>query len=772
MKSKNKKNESKPDLTNQQNSENKKINESNYQVAEGIIQSILDKIIAITIRKSQVGIIEQNYGDFCFDDFKHQLTSLFESNFINYTDDIEHTEKKILWDTEFPKENTWVELPEPGCQEMDRYESYHINYIETKKEEITPKNENNDLKKEEKNVKKDNKIPKRDSIPNTNENLNLVDKELIIENDIIPECSVIEEDNSKNIMSESIANEIKNDVVSENENIINEEKISEKLNIKESSIKNEPLIEQNNKNINNNKSSDNITNTENINKNISPNTNNENNENIIKENINNENINNNENNENINNADENNVNTLTKSKKIPLINFPSYDIPNIFEDYNHDRLAPVNVEFLRREREELIIKKQNEIKIKEAEQKLAKKAEEAEKVKKKLIDTNRLTFDSNGNIIRYRPYKFDNIVRDFLITRNTIKGISTDRTNNINNTQNKKRKNYLSSAKDKKIEEIVIKNNIDDGNNNNNQKNNFFNEKEKEKFIPSGSNFQIISPNTGVVIKENGLFKEGDRDFGKYFNKYSIQNYDKMLNDYVPMQNLTMLKNRIGDMQNSITEVNNSNDTKNLDDNISNTEILNNPLLINNEQSSSFIEKDDKISSNRKSIGGSAINININMNSNNSIPLLSSSNMNSINFKNLESYNSLNLENSIIMKKLGTGSLKLELDSLKDLTDLNPDNAKSSKRYNIFGKNYQKYNKNLKTEKNVFSEFNKKIIKNKGWGNEIITEIKPDKVADSKFVYARHHTKQQVLRELGSSILNGVKIRLPRDRKVDLNTNI
>ena len=749
MKNKNtKKDESKPDLENVQNAgeelNSNKVYETNYQITEGIVKSILDKIISVTVRKSQVKIVEEQFGEFCFNDFKHQFTSLFESNFINYTDDIEHTEKKILWDAEYPIENTWVELQEPGCQEMDRYESYHINYIENKKEEISPITENNDLaKKEPKRIKKDSKFPKKDSIANMDENLNLLDKELIIANGVIPECSVIEEDNSKSIMSESIAAEIKNEIVnvSDDENIIAEEKIPEKMNIKPAKPSPKKKESLNELNKNNNNELNNNVNEVNIVNNTSPNT-------------------------NANNA--NNVNTLTKSKKMPLINFPSYDIPNIFEDYNHDKLAPVNVEYLRREREELIIKRQNEMKQKEAEKKIVKKTEEVEKVKKKLIDTNRLTFDSNGNIIHYRPYKFDNIIRDFLITRNTIKG-PIEKTMNPNITQNKKKKN-LSSVKDKKIEEVIK--NTEGGSNNNNVKQ-FFDDKEKEKFIPSGSNFQIISPNTGVRIKESGLFKEGDRDFGKYFKKYSIQDYDKMLNDYVPLQNLTMLKKSFGENQQSTTEINNSTDTKNLVSNISNTDILNNPLLINNEQSSSFIEKDDKLPSNRisrKSIGNSAINININMNSNNN-PFMISSNMNSVNFKNLESYNSLNFDNSIVMKKLGTGSLKLELDTLKDLSELNPQHAKSNKRYNIFGKNFQKSNKNLTTEKNVFSEFNKNIIRNTGWGNDIAgSNLKPDKVGDSK-VYARHHTKQQVLRELGSSILNGVKIRLPRDRKVDLITN-
>ena len=38
--------------------------------------------------------------------------------------------------------------------------------------------------------------------------------------------------------------------------------------------------------------------------------------------------------------------------------------------------------------------------------------------------------------------------------------------------------------------------------------------------------------------------------------------------------------------------------------------------------------------------------------------------------------------------------------------------------------------------------------------------------------YARHITKQQVLRELGNNILIGIKYKLPRDRKVELLDNI
>ena len=68
------------------------------------------------------------------------------------------------------------------------------------------------------------------------ENLNLLDKEVIIANDVIPECSLIEEDNNKDIMSESIAEEIKNDIDNVEENTIPPEKISEKDSKRESTI--------------------------------------------------------------------------------------------------------------------------------------------------------------------------------------------------------------------------------------------------------------------------------------------------------------------------------------------------------------------------------------------------------------------------------------------------------------------------------------------------------------------------------------------------------
>ena len=144
-----------------------------------------------------------------------------------------------------------------------------------------------------------------------------------------------------------------------------------------------------------------------------------------------------------------------------------------------------------------------------------------------------------------------------------------------------------------------------------------------------------------------------------------------------------------------------------------------------------------------------------------------SSNINSMNFnKYNESNNSLTLDNnSIVMKKLGTGSLKLELESLKDLSLINPDlvNNIPNKRKNILRNNLFRSNKSYRIKqnpiKNYLNDFNKKIMITSGWGNDTgeMSQYK-DK---NNVVYSRHMTKQQVLRELGSNILSGIKIRLP-----------
>ena len=109
-------NTNKSNLNDNQNDEQKNFFKTNYQSSEAIIKCFLDKIISSVVRSTQAKELDKQLGNFCFNIFQKQFTSLFETNFINYTDDLSHNEPKLLWELTPPPENTWVEILEPGTQ--------------------------------------------------------------------------------------------------------------------------------------------------------------------------------------------------------------------------------------------------------------------------------------------------------------------------------------------------------------------------------------------------------------------------------------------------------------------------------------------------------------------------------------------------------------------------------------------------------------------------------------------------------------------------------
>ena len=74
----------------------------------------------------------------------------------------------------------------------------------------------------------------------------------------------------------------------------------------------------------------------------------------------------------------------------------------------------------------------------------------------------------------------------------------------IQTKQDEKKKISLENKKEK-INEDIIKNPVKEEKIEKMEK---ISEKNKDKIIPSGSNFQIILPNIGVVIKENQNVKK------------------------------------------------------------------------------------------------------------------------------------------------------------------------------------------------------------------------------------------------------------------------
>jgi hypothetical protein len=655
---------------------------TNYQTAEAIVKTILDKIINLSIRQSGINKINNQLKGYCFKYIQNQIEPLFEENYINYTKS-KNNSNIFFWKNKKPKENEWIEIKEPETPQNDRFEGVftHLKELESKNKKLKMTKIQEGLENDKlNNNEKDNSS--RDDNEKTQKNKQ-IKKKLILS-----ETPNKEEENNTNI--------------------------------------NKQKVQQNNPNQNQNQNS--------------------------------------------------------KSKKIQMINFPSIDIPDIDKEFIHDEFDPPNINKLRREREEEIKRKERERKLLMEEKKMAKKKDDSEKINKKFkqLDSNKFTFDSNGKIISFKQYRLENLSKDFNFIKNTIK----DSGEGI-----KSNKKKMISMKDQliKINEEIIKNPAEEE-----KKEKIEKIEKKEKIIPSGSNFQIMLPNIGVVIKENQKIKEGGREFNKFFNKYSIHDYDKILNDYVPLQNKTKMRTKLEKMnlttpnniiqkkmsesvdnpRNNINTINNTNNNKTFNNyNINDNMNINNPLLTTNDNIQINInDVDNNMINNNSSYLKTSIGINsFNKNSNNYNPLMTSFNLRSAFMNYSQGRKGNNLNDSIMMKKAGATSLKMEIESVADLrndkTYFGPENLKQK---NIFGRNFMKNYKIalIKTPaRNPLAHFNKNILTDANWGNKSV-EKGPQK---ENIVFARHHTKQQALRELGSNILSGIKIKLPRDRKVELN---
>ena len=129
------------------------------------------------------------------------------------------------------------------------------------------------------------------------------------------------------------------------------------------------------------------------------------------------------------------------------------------------------------------------------------------------------------------------------------------------------------------------------------------------------------------------------------------------------------------------------------------------------------------------------------------------------------------LADSIIMKKMGASSLKMEIDILQDLkTQPNYRKIKSIKKENIFDKNFIRNDKLRYTKSkkdNPFIALNKKILTDVNFGNAIEQKnIVPEK---EKVVVSKHLSMQEAIKEIGYTMISGIKIKFPRNRRVELS---
>ena len=470
-----------------------------FQLNESIIKSILDKIISISVRKANLISICGELDQYYFDYLENQLNAMFSTNNIFYSDEPENPNinNSFFWKTEYNKCNTWVEINEPCSLKCDRFENAYINYVNIKRD-LSIDNGQNKLLVDRDNKQKDNNNNVADKKKKTifkKFNLNLKNNK----NDL----DILEENSSGESMDEGISHK-KN--ITRKSFYDTKSKINNVYNNKSHSLE---------KNFNNNKNYPMLSNN--------------------------------------------------KRSRNEIIEMPSKEIPGIYEEYNFEKYEPPNIKFLRREREDQIMRKAKENKKIIFNYNLQKNdngqiqieindnRKEIKNAKTKMFDSNKLTFDSNGKIIFFKPIKIDILSKDFNFLKNSVRVFRKRRGTHRKTLKAKEETVETNKEKEKEKEkdnvtvvENVIKNPLDEieGSQRNHQMK-IISEK-NEKIVPSGSNFSIMLPNIGVILKENEQIKKGNREFGKFFKKYSLEDYDKILKDYVPLQNKTMMLNKMG----------------------------------------------------------------------------------------------------------------------------------------------------------------------------------------------------------------------------------
>ena len=452
-----------------------------------------------------------------------------------------------------------------------------------------------------------------------------------------------------------------------------------------------------------------------------------------------------------------------KEKKIKILdNLPFFEIPNINKEFNHDNYEVENVNDLRKEVIENQIKKKIEIQNNKIEQEKKLKEKNEKEKKEKKFDSSKYSFDSNGKIITFKKLNIDSLQNEFYLLQNKIKSskpidlksknklkkinnpslkINNSNpnlhpiNNNNNNNNNKIKKNSIIINNSE-----IIKNKIEE----------YIPNKLKYKshiFEPVGSSFNLILPSIGVKITENKKVKTGGKDFEKIFNKFSNESYNKILNEYVPIQNKTLLHERINSLDNLM---------------LSN---FSNPLLSS--------RSNNNINNNNNVMFNTVANEN-KLNNNNNNSLYENNHNNYHSEKNIFSENNLNkdFKNDFALSRNFSNlmnsrftNLKSEFDSIKDLNmNFEDNNEKKIENQNlfdeknIFKRNLNKHKKNLKSLDLNF--FNLKILRNNKWGNENNNKIKD--FEENKYIKFFKPNRNNQLKDFNLSL----KGKLPRERKI------
>lgn len=133
---------------------NKKTEINNYGISESISKIIIDKIISNVIHQSLNNTINSQLNDHCFNFLSNCIDSFLNADFIYYENDLDNNIKtNNLYYYTIPQnnKNTWIEINEPEMPEFDRYDSVKtkvIKYINNNIQSIDFENLINNLSKD------------------------------------------------------------------------------------------------------------------------------------------------------------------------------------------------------------------------------------------------------------------------------------------------------------------------------------------------------------------------------------------------------------------------------------------------------------------------------------------------------------------------------------------------------------------------------------------------------------------------------------------------
>ena len=241
----------------------------------------------------------------------------------------------------------------------------------------------------------------------------------------------------------------------------------------------------------------------------------------------------------------------TKKKRVVMINLPSYPIENLEVRKESDEILN-----LRKETLELIYQREKE--LQELKKNKMKARNEFDKDKKK--KKGKYTYDNEGKLILINEIKPENLLKEFWPVMSKQKDIKPGKTLEAARKEklkmeNNAKKNIQYNEEDRPYRLYLLKSRVNESfydininKDNDKEKDNSNDNNSKQKDIrkknnydlfgdyyiePSGSNFQIMNPSIGVKIQEKLKTKSGGTNFYEQFHKYSINEFNKTLQDTI-----------------------------------------------------------------------------------------------------------------------------------------------------------------------------------------------------------------------------------------------